>query len=267
MKEPLIFDIKRSSTADGPGIRTVVFFKGCNLDCFWCHNPEGKGVSKERVFFKEKCIGCGSCREMCENDDKTCTVCGKCEETCPTGAIKIYGKPYTVSELFDIIKRDKAYFDATGGGVTFSGGECMLYPEYLSEIAEKCHERGISVAIDTAGCVPRESFERVLPYADIFLYDVKALDSELHKKGTGKDNTLILDNLDFLISSGKKIIIRVPIIPGFNEGDEVERVKKYAKNRGLSCELLPYHTFGDEKRRALIESQNISSMKMNNTTK
>ena len=255
MKEPLIFDIKRSSTQDGPGIRTVVFFKGCNLDCFWCHNPEGKCVSRELAFFKEKCLGCGSCRERCGNDEKTCIACGKCEETCPAGAIRIYGKSYTVQALFDIIKRDKAYFDATGGGVTFSGGECMLYTEYLVKIAEKCHENGISVAIDTAGCVPKESFEAVMPHTDIFLYDVKAIDPELHERGTGKDNALILDNLDFLIASGKKIIVRVPVIPDFNEGDEAERVKKYVEKRGLSCELLPYHKFGEEKRRALIESK------------
>ena len=251
MKEPLIFDIKRSSTVDGPGVRTAVFFKGCNLDCFWCHNPEGKSASRERAFFEEKCVDCGTCREICENDGKPCTVCGKCSETCPTGAIKIYGKPYTLDELLEIIKRDKAYFDATDGGVTFSGGECMLYPEYLREIAKRCYACGISVAIDTAGAVPRESFEEVMPYTDIFLYDVKCIDSDLHKKGTGVSNKLILENLDFLIASKKRIIVRVPVIPGFNEGEEMERVKRFCESRALTYELLPYHTFGEDKRRAL----------------
>lgn len=236
---------------DGPGIRTAVFFKGCNLDCFWCHNPEGKSVLRERAFFDQKCVGCGACRESCENSETECTLCGKCAETCPSGAIKFYGKPYTVTELLDVIKLDKPYFDATDGGVTFSGGECMLYPEFVASVAKECHACGISVAIDTAGCVPREHFECVLPYADVFLYDVKCLDPELHERGTGKDNRLILENLDFLIRSGKKIIVRTPMIPGFNEGEEAERVKCFCEEKGLACELLPYHTFGEDKRAAL----------------
>ena len=173
MRAPLIFDIKRSSTVDGPGVRTAVFLKGCNLDCFWCHNPESKRAEGERAFFEAKCIGCGSCEKVCENGRTSCTVCGKCVDVCPTGAVKIYGKSYTPDEIFEIILRDASYFELTGGGVTFSGGECMLYPDFVVEIAKRCFAHGISVAIDTAGCVPFSSFEKVLPFADIFLYDIK----------------------------------------------------------------------------------------------
>ena len=243
MKTPLIFDIKRTSTVDGPGVRTAVFFKGCNLDCFWCHNPEGKSPGAQIAKFSEKCIGCGTCQKLADGE--------KAYELCPADAIKLYGKSFTVDELFEIIKADKAYFDATDGGVTFSGGECMLYPKFLKEIAKKCKESGICVAIDTAGCVPFSSFEEILPYADLFLYDIKALDSDLHKRGTGVDNTLILENLEGLIKSGKRIIVRIPCIPEFNEGNEVERIKDFCKDKDLEFEVLTYHSFGESKRLAL----------------
>ena len=168
------------------------------------------------------------------------------------GAKKLYGRSYSFDELMAMIEADKPYFDATGGGVTFSGGECMLYPEYISTLARMCRERGISVAIDTAGCVPTSSFEAVLPFADIFLYDIKALDPELHKKGTGKDNALILQNLELLIKSKKQIIIRIPVIPKFNEGDELELIKSFCTQRALPFEALPYHSYGESKAAALL---------------
>lgn len=235
MKPPLIFDIKRASTSDGPGIRTVIFFKGCNLDCFWCHNPEGKSPARQSAFFSEKCISCGACKTG----------------PCPTQARRIYGKEYSIDMLLSIIKADKSFFDATGGGVTFSGGECMLYPEFLAELAKKCKEKGISVAIDTAGNVPFSAFATVMPYADIFLYDMKCLDPDLHRKGTGNDNTLILQNLHRLIDRGKRVTVRVPSVPGFNEGEEFDRVKRYCEKYGLSCEVLPYHTIGESKKEAI----------------
>ena len=249
MKAPLIFDVKRTSTADGPGVRTVVFFKGCNLDCFWCHNPEGKQPQAQMAYFSDKCVSCGTCRRVCENDP--CTACGECAALCPTGARKKYGREYSVGALLDVILADRAYYDATGGGVTFSGGECMLYPEYLARVARACRESGVHVAIDTAGCVPYESFEAVLPYADLFLYDIKCLDPALHKKGTGADNALILDNLERLMGTGKAIIVRTPVIPDFNMGEECERIKNFCAARRLSWEPLPYHSFGEDKKRAL----------------
>ncbi len=239
MNTPLIFDIVRSSTVDGDGLRTTVFFKGCNLNCFWCHNPESKSSHRQTAYFKEKCAHCVVC-----SADKNV-------ELCPNRAKKVYGKNYTVDELFEIIAADRIYFDATGGGVTFSGGECMLYPDFLAQIARRCYESGISVAVDTAGNVPFSSFEKVLPYTEMFLYDIKSIDPELHKRGTGADNALILSNLQKLIKTGKKILIRIPEIPDFNKGDEVERIKEYCDENALPYEVLPYHNIGESKLIAL----------------
>lgn len=249
--DPLIFDIKRTSTVDGPGVRTAVFLKGCNLDCYWCHNPEGKLARPQIAFFPEKCVSCGVCKKVCIHPED-CIQCGDCADSCPTQARKLYGKQIDPEELLRIIALDKPYYDVTGGGVTFSGGECMLYPEFLRKIASMCQSNGIRVAIDTAGNVPYSSFEQVLPYSDIFLYDIKAIDSELHRKGTAVTNERILDNLDRLISTGKRIIIRTPHIPGFNDGPELEKIKAYCADRNLEHEILSYHSFGESKKDALI---------------
>ena len=247
---PLVFDIKRTSTVDGPGIRTAVFFKGCNLDCRWCHNPESKSPRAQLGLLTEKCIGCGVCRTVCEHGN-SCELCGKCAENCPAEARKLYGRQYTAEELYTVIAADRDYYDATGGGVTFSGGECMLYPDFIASLAAMCQKNGISAAIDTAGNVPWSSFEKILPYADCFLYDIKAIDPELHKAGTGAGNRLILENLDRLIGTGKQIIIRTPVIPGYNDGDELERIQAYCAARNLPHELLAYHTIGESKKAAL----------------
>ena len=251
MNTPLIFDVRRASTVDGNGVRTVVFFKGCNLNCFWCHNPEGKNANAEMAFFREKCICCGTCRRVCPENGEACFLCGTCVDLCPTGARKLYGKEWEMDELVSLLARDRAYYDATGGGVTLSGGECMLYPEYVATLAKRCCEVGISVAIDTAGCVPYTHFEAVLPYVDLFLYDLKAIDPLLHKKGTGVDNALILENLTRLIKTEKQILIRTPVVPDFNKGEECDRIKAYCDARALPVEFLPYHTFGTDKQNAL----------------
>ena len=249
MRIPYIFDIQRSSTVDGPGLRSVVFFKGCNLDCFWCHNPEGKSPLPQGACFSEKCTHCGVCRSVCQN--ALCTLCGDCTRYCPEQARKIYGRIYGEDELLDILLKDLPYYSATGGGVTFSGGECMLYPEFLTSMARKCRDAGISVAVDTAGCVPYEHFLPLLPLVDLFLYDIKCLDADLHKKGTGVDNAQILENLDRLQKSGARILVRTPIIPDFNDGEEQKRIAELCRERGLPWEALPYHRFGESKRAAL----------------
>ena len=255
---PLIFDIQFSSTVDGPGLRTTVFFKGCNLNCYWCHNPEGKKAYKEPAFFSEKCTNCGVCKKVCQNTK--CNLCGECVNLCVSGARKIYGKEYNVDELLNIIKRDIPFYKTTDGGVTFSGGECMLYPDFIRDLAKKCKQEGISVAIDTAGNVPFESFEKVIPFSDMFLYDIKAITPELHKKGTGVDNSLILSNLQKLITSGSKIIIRVPVIPSFNDGNEMTLIKDYISYNKLNAEFLPYHSMGDSKKEALKSALNIFNL-------
>lgn len=249
IKHPLIFDIQKCSTVDGPGLRTTVFLKGCNLDCYWCHNPEGKSADSQLAFFPDLCDACGVCRSVCKND--VCIRCGECARLCHNSARRIYGRRYEDGELLDILLADKAFYSATSGGVTFSGGECMLYPEYLERICKRLSSESVSIAIDTAGCVPFESFERVLPYADVFLYDVKCIDPKLHQRGTGVTNRLILENLDRLLEQGANITVRVPVIPDFNDGSELDAIKQYLAIRGLFAEFLPYHEMGEGKKRAL----------------
>jgi len=240
-----IFDIKRCSQNDGQGIRTTIFFKGCNLNCFWCHNPEGKSAKKEHAIFKNKCIACGICKKEPKKSFSESV------KYCPSGARKIYGQEVSVEELMDIILRDKDFYLATNGGVTFSGGECMLQIDFIVELAKCCKEHGISVAVDTAGNVPYSNFIKILPYADTFLYDVKCIDSKLHIKGTGQDNALILENLGKLLKTGKNVVIRVPVIPNFNDKEELDSIKEYCVQRALKVEYLPYHEYGLDKEQAL----------------
>ena len=248
-----LFDIQRNSFVDGPGIRTTVFFKGCNLKCAWCHNPESQSVRPQILFYREKCTGCGRCREVCPNHLEKCDLCGKCELYCASDARKLCGKEYSAEEVLSEIVKDKAFYELSGGGATFSGGECMLQIDFLCEILEKCKENGIHTAVDTAGNVPWEYFERIIPYTDLFLYDVKVLDNEKHKKYTGVENRLILDNLKKLFMIGAGVWIRIPVIPGVNDSEEEmlktkELLKPYSP---LRIELLPYHKMGEHKYGAL----------------
>lgn len=238
-----IFDIQRGSFVDGPGIRTAVFFKGCNLKCKWCHNPESRSANPEIMFYKDKCTHCGRCGGITANDDNF---------ICFNGAKRICGKLYTVDEVFAQIEKDKTYYENSGGGVTFSGGECMLQIDFLCEILKKCKQNGIHTAVDTAGNVLWESFEKILPFTDLFLYDIKAFDKKLHKDGAGVSNTLILKNLERL-SGRAEIIIRIPVIGGYNDNtDEMRRIADFLKGIKYSrAELLPYHALGEHKYDAL----------------
>lgn len=249
-----IFDIERNSYVDGPGIRTTVFFKGCNLRCAWCHNPESQSPKPQMMFYKNKCTGCGKCKEKCPNALEKCELCGKCTIYCPHDAREICGKEYTVDEVMREILKDKVFYENSGGGVTFSGGECMLQIDFLEEILKVCKENGIHTAVDTAGHVPYEYFERILPYTNLFLYDVKCYDSEKHKKYTGVRNELILENLKKLLATGKSVWVRIPIIPTVNDTvEEIQRIKAYISSCGKpeKIELLPYHAMGEHKFEAL----------------
>ena len=252
MPKAMIFDIQRNSFVDGPGIRTTVFFKGCNLRCKWCHNPESQSFEKQMMFYKDKCTGCGKCREVCPNHLKKCDFCGKCELYCPADARKVCGREYTSDEVFAEVIKDKAFYDNSGGGVTFSGGECMLQLDFLCEILEKCKAAGIHTAVDTAGNVPWESFEKILPFTDLFLYDIKAFGAELHRKGTGVSNELILENLKNL-SGRADVIVRIPVIGGYNDNDEeIRQIVDFLKQiKIIKAELLPYHAMGEHKYTAL----------------
>lgn len=246
----IISDIQRFCMHDGPGVRTTVFFKGCPLSCEWCHNPETQSRQKELLLYKQKCIGCGICKAC---DKEACTVCGECARNCPTGAREVAGCEYTVQEVYNQIQKDVAFYGEKGG-VTFSGGECMLQIEPLAEVLKMCKENGIHTAVDTAGYVPFENFEKVRPYTDLFLYDIKLFNSEKHKKYIGVDNKLILENLKRLFSVGTKIWIRIPIVPSVNDSiEEMKRIKNFLDECGTpeKIELLPYHPMGESKSQAL----------------
>ena len=253
-RKALIFDIQRNSFVDGPGIRTTVFFKGCNLRCAWCHNPEGKTPEPEMTVYESRCTHCGRCKEICPYATEVCKLCGKCTIYCPGGARVICGKEYTVNEIVKTIKKDMPFYETSGGGVTFSGGECMLQIDFLEEILKRCKEEGISTAVDTAGNLPYEYFERIIPYTDLFLYDVKCFDSNKHKFYTGVDNRLILENLKRLLSSEKSVWIRIPVIESVNDSeDEMLKIHNFLKDLPpcAKTELLPYHSMGENKYLAL----------------
>lgn len=249
----LLFDIERNSFVDGPGIRTTVFFKGCNLKCAWCHNPESQSPKPQMLFYRDKCKGCGKCKAVCPTPGG-CTLCGKCTFYCPADARKVCGREYTVDEVLAEIIKDKTYYKNSGGGVTFSGGECMLQIDFLLKILKKCKEAGIHTAVDTAGHVPYESFVKILPYTDLFLYDVKLLDSQKHRQYVGVGNERILENLKKLFAAGAKVWIRIPVIAGVNDGlDEMQGVRLFLDGCGKpeKVELLAYHAMGEHKYAAL----------------
>ncbi len=257
----VIFNIQRFSTHDGPGIRTVIFFKGCNLKCKWCHNPESIGLKSELNLYSEKCIGCGSCFSVCPchqsidnlhtiNRDK-CTSCLNCTKQCYSEALVGVGKTVTAEYVIKSILQDELYYRNSGGGVTFSGGEAMLQADFLSVVLKGCKEHGIHTAIDTAGVVSYSSFKKVLPYTDMFFYDIKAASAEVHKKLTGVTNTKIINNLIKLSKTDSEIVIRIPYIPTMND-KEMSLIADIIKE--IPCravELLAYHKLGDAKYSAL----------------
>lgn len=249
----IIFDIERNSFVDGPGIRTTVFFKGCNLKCAWCHNPESQSPARQMMFYENLCKDCGKCKAVCPSPEK-CMLCGKCELYCPANARKVCGKEYTVNEVLAEVIKDKSYYDNSGGGVTFSGGECMLQVDFLIGILKACKEKGIHTAVDTAGHVSFEVFEKVLPFTDLFLYDLKVWDREKHRKYVGVGNEQILRNLEKLLQRGARVWVRIPVIPGVNDSvAEMEYIRNFLQKAGKAekVELLPYHAMGEHKYGAL----------------
>lgn len=247
----LIFDIQSGSLVDGPGVRTTVFLKGCNLDCAWCHNPESKSGQVQMMLYSDKCTGCGKCKAVCHYSQTDCDFCGKCELYCPADARRIVGKTVTADEVLQVIVKDKPFYANSGGGVTVSGGECMLQIDFLTELLRKCKAQGIHTAVDTAGNVPWEYFERILPYTDLFLYDVKLTDTAAHRKWTGAGNERILENLTKLLSLAP-VWVRVPVIAGVNDSvDEMTKIKVFLSGRAKRVELLPYHAMGENKYAAL----------------
>lgn len=263
MQSGTIFNIQPFSIYDGPGIRTTVFFKGCNLRCAWCHNPESWLSRPQLEFLEEKCIGCGSCFSACPNsahimtetghviDKSKCTDCGACAQTCYAGALVLAGRKAGAQEVFERIMEDAPYFKNSGGGVTFSGGESMMQLDFLCELLQMCKEAGIHTAVDCAGNFPFSSFEKILPWTDLFLYDIKAFDPDTHRKLTGVSNERILENLRLLSARGADIFVRIPCIPGGNWQD-MEQIADYLQNLSVrKVELLAYHRLGEGKRKSL----------------
>ena len=252
-----IFNIQQVSFVDGPGIRTTVFFKGCNLRCAWCHNPESQCMTRQLLVHKEKCVGCGKCEQICPHQLQTCDGCGTCVSACLHDARELCGKEMSAEEVFTQIVKDRVFYETSGGGVTFSGGECMLQIDCLSEILQMCKKSGIHTAVDTAGDVPWTYFERVLPYTDLFLYDLKTMDCEIHKEYTGVGNVRILDNLAKLLQAKNPLWVRVPIIPGVNDTEqEMKKIKAFFEENGYpeKTQLLPYHKMGEHKYERLGKS-------------
>lgn len=268
MKTGLIFSIQKFCVHDGPGIRTTIFFKGCPLACPWCHNPESQCYEKEILINPDLCTLCGRCQDVCPSgateivEDKLsynqekCSGCGKCEEYCFHSARQLAGKQYTLERLVLEIEKDRPFYEQSGGGVTFSGGEVMMQIDFVEKLAKRCKDKGISVAIDTCGYVPRDSFKRIISYVDLFLYDIKLMNNELHRQYMGTGNELILDNLKFLSDKGAKINLRIPLIGGVNtDDDHILSILKMIKSLSIdSINLLPYHAIAKDKYRKLNKS-------------
>ena len=260
-----ITNIQKFSIHDGDGIRTTVFFKGCPLKCEWCHNPETQRFEKEMQVDREKCTGCGTCASVCPNgavrmtedhrpswDPKACTFCGKCENFCPAGVREIVGREYTVKELTKELMKDQMFYEESGGGVTFSGGEVMsMDMDFILAMAKELKRQDVTLTIDTCGYVPYERFEKILPYVNTFLYDVKVMDPELHKKYMGTDNKLILENLIRLSQDGARIYIRIPTIKEVNGNEQnMKETIAFLKEHDIhpaGVNLLPYHDTGSGK--------------------
>ena len=262
----VIFDIRRFSLHDGPGIRTVVFVKGCPLRCKWCHNPESQSGGYELFFFPEKCIGCGACAAVCPAnahrmeagrhvlDRARCTNCMRCAAECGAQALRKVGREVGVDEVMREVLADRDCYERSGGGLTVSGGEPLAQPEFVLELLKEAKKNGIHTAVDTSGYAKHEVLERFLEVADLFLYDIKETDAKRHLEFTGVELAPIVENLRFLDDRGAALIVRAPLLPGYNDRPEhraaVERLTRELKNV-REVEFLPPDRFGEEKLRWL----------------
>ncbi len=270
-----VFNIQRFSVDDGPGIRTTIFLKGCPLRCQWCHNPESISPKKELILHENRCLRCGDCMKLCKNNAiisedgkfvtlrEFCLACGTCVELCYAEAREIVGKEMTTDEVMVEIEKDVVFFDESGGGVTFSGGEPLLQHEFLVELLEECGRKNIHRTVDTTGFTSPSILERVSRSVDLFLYDLKTLDDEKHQAYTGVSNRLILENLRRLAEWGKKVIVRIPILPGINDDPEnVRQTGLFVASLGNISEvqLLAYHKTGIEKYHRLGEEYKLEEV-------
>ncbi len=271
-----IINIQRFSIHDGPGIRTTVFFKGCSLRCFWCHNPESIRPKPEIQFYLDRCIGCQDCLAVCEHDAHIfengheylrtqCVVCGECVAICPNAAVELTGRELSVEQVMSEILADKTFYQTSGGGVTLSGGEPMLQRKFAHEVLARCKAEGVHTAIETAANCPWEFIEEMLPVTDMFMMDLKQMDPVKHKDATGVSNELILANARRLAASGKPVLFRIPVIPTVNDADEeIATTAAFVRELGElglaetnadhglpQLELLKFHQLASDKYRSL----------------
>jgi len=277
--EAIVFDIQKFSVHDGPGIRTLIFMKGCPLTCTWCSNPESQSTTPELTYMGDKCIRCNKCLEVCPNhaisveenrlvhNKDLCQLCGKCVEVCYAGARKMLGMVVGVNYIIKEIEKDILFYWNSVGGVTFGGGEPVLYPDFISAVSAECHSEDIPVAIETCGFTPWRNFKKILDNIDLVMFDVKHMDPKRHKELCGRSNQLILNNLKRLSQRNDiEVVVRVPIIPGLNDSkDNISNTIKFvASLRGniKRVELLPYHKFGESKYERLGRKYPLKGLKI-----
>lgn len=261
MEKGQVFNIQRFSTDDGPGIRTTVFLQGCPLRCYWCHNPEGLEPRHRLSKNMERCVGCGNCLQVCpkgaveERDGiytvnrENCIGCGLCESVCSYGALSVYGREMTATEVIEQVMQDSLFY-GEDGGITISGGEPLLQADFACEVLRMAKLRGITTAVETSGFGSFEQLERLSEVTDLFLYDVKCVTQSLHRKGTGQSNRLILENLKKLSEKGASILVRIPVIPSFNDSFlEFDKIFDYLKEiPGIrKVHLMPFHRLAADK--------------------
>ena len=264
----MVVDIQGYSIHDGPGIRTTVFLKGCNLACQWCSNPECISPYPEVGLITALCTKCGRCADVCPQkaivfqtdglpyiNRHQCTACGECVTVCSPKALVVYGKEMAVEEVFAEVSRDNIFYQASNGGVTASGGEPLLFPYFVYSLFDECHKAGIHTCLETAGYAPASALRQVLPSTDYVLYDLKHMDSSTHRRLTGKPNSLVLSNAKLVVESGVEVLFRMPLIPGINDSlQNIQETAAFLKGLGSSAhciELLPYHRLGKGKYDAL----------------
>ncbi len=255
-----VVNLARGSLHDGPGVRTVVYFKGCGMRCAWCHNPETHTAAPQLLLNAVRCMGCERCIQTCPGchsvqqgqhvyDPTCCSACGRCVDVCPTGALELCGSDMTAEELFEQLQKDAHYFAYSGGGVTFSGGECLLQPAFLERCLALCHFAGMHTAVETALDVSASALFAVLPYTDLFMADVKSMDEATHRRYTGVGNARILRNLRDLCAAHPHVLVRVPLIPGVNDDmQNLTATVQYAADCGAQgVELLKYNILAGSK--------------------
>ncbi len=281
--EGIIFDIQRFSLHDGPGIRTTVFMKGCPLQCVWCSNPESQSVCPEIAYFKKKCTLCKRCLAVCSEhalqfnhsqdlqvDRDRCNLCGKCVSHCPAGSIKLIGNTWTVSEVVDLIKRDAVFYRRSGGGITISGGEPLYQAHFVRELLKTCKELYFHTTVQTSGYAEWDNIKMIRPFADLFLFDLKAIDSVQHQLFTGRDNAMIKENFDRLLRTGNKdLVAQIPIIPGYN--DSKHSIQQFVdfllerKSLPKGVNIIPYHRLGAAKYVSLGREYNLHEVEPANS--